>query len=106
MRKIAENVSMTDKVRTENLVGGSIRHISIQSGLIETLGFEPQRALLEVKLSGDGNVWQYWYVPVVVWYQFWLDRHRDAYFRRYICGRYRESLLADEGGSRCTEMKS
>lgn len=106
MRKIAENVSMTDKVRTENLEGGSIRHISIQSGLIETMGYEPQRALLEVKLSGDGKVWQYRDVPEDVWYQFREDRHPDAYFRRYICGRYRESLLADEGGSRCTEMKS
>lgn len=86
--------------------GKSIKHISIQSGLIETMGYEPQNALLEIRLSSDGKVWQYRDVPEDVWYRFREDCHPDAYFRRYICGHYRESLFADECGSPCTEMKS
>ena len=96
MRKIAENVSMTDKVRTENLEGGSIRHISIQSGLIETMGYEPQRALLEVKLSGDGKVWQYRDVPEDVWYRFRESCYPDIYYRRRICGCFTELIISGE----------
>ena len=86
--------------------GRSIKHISIQSGLIETMGYEPQHALLEIRLSSNGKVWQYRDVPEDVWYQLREDHHPDAYFRRYVCGPYRESLLADECGSPCPEAQA
>ena len=86
--------------------GRSIKHISIQSGLIEPMGYEPQHALLEIRLSSNGKVWQYRDVPEDVWYQLREDHHPDAYFRRYVCGHYRESLLADECGSPCPEAQA
>ena len=51
------------KCRQRIMEGKSIKHIRIQSGLIETMGYEPQHALLEIRLSDDGKVWQYRDVP-------------------------------------------
>ena len=41
----------------------NIKHISFYSGLIQTVGYDPQRALLEVRLANDEKVRQYRNVP-------------------------------------------
>lgn len=76
--------------------GKTIKHISFYSGLIETLGYDPQYALLEVRLVSDRKVRQYSDVPEEIWYSLRQNYHPDTYYRRYICGCYSESIVPDE----------
>lgn len=76
--------------------GRTIRHISFYTGIIETMGYDPQRALLEVKLMSDGKVRQFEDVPEDIWYHMRENYHPDTYFRRYVCGRFKETILPDE----------
>ncbi len=73
-----------------------IKHISFYSGLIETLGYDPQRAILEIRLLSDGKIRRYENVPESAWYHLRQDKHPDTYFRRYICGRYTETTIEEE----------
>lgn len=75
---------------------GTIYYISFYSSLIETLGYDPQCALLEVKLSSDGRVRRYTGVPEDVWYGLRENYHPDTYFRKYICGKYPEEVISDK----------
>lgn len=75
--------------------GGTIKHISFYSALIETMGYDPQCALLEIKLLSDGKIRQYKNVPEHVWYRLREDYHPD-YYRRHICGRYTEVIISDD----------
>lgn len=58
--------------------------------VIEAMGYDPQRALLEVRFLQNGEVKQYENVPEEVWYYLRENRHPDMYYRRYICGHYKE----------------
>ena len=75
---------------------GTIYYISFYSSLIETLGYDPQCALLEVKLTSDGRVRRYTGVPENIWYGLRENYHPDTYFRRFICGKYPEEVISDE----------
>lgn len=75
---------------------GTIYYISFYSSLIETLGYDPQCALLEVKLTSDGRVRRYTGVPEDIWYGLRENYHPDTYFRRFICGKYPEEVISDE----------
>lgn len=83
--------------------GKTIKHIGFYSALIETIGYDPQCALLEIKLLSDGVIRRYEDVPEEVWYRFRENYHPDSYYRRYICGHYVESIISnvsnDGGGS-------
>ena len=74
----------------------TIKHISFYSALIETIGYDPQCALLEIKLLSDGKIRQYQGVPEDVWYRLRENYHPDTYYRRYICGRYTEIILSED----------
>ena len=78
--------------------GRTIKYISFYSGLIEAMGYDPQCALLEIKLLNDGKIRQYVGVPEDVWYCLRENYHPDTYYRRYICGCYAESILSDDAG--------
>ncbi|MCI9437497.1 MAG: KTSC domain-containing protein [Lachnospiraceae bacterium] len=73
-----------------------IKHISFYSTLIETMGYDPQCAILEIKLLSDGKIRQYKNVPEYVWYHLREDYHPDTYYRRHICGRYTEVIISDD----------
>ncbi len=73
-----------------------IYYISFYSTLIERLGYDPQCALLEVKLLSDGQTWRYEGVPEEVWYRLRENYNPDAYYRRYICGRYPEEKISSK----------
>ncbi len=75
--------------------GRTIKHISFYSTLIETVGYDPQRALLEIKLLSDGKIRQYQDVPENVWYRLRWEYHPDSYYRRFICGSYEEIIVSD-----------
>ena len=76
--------------------GRTIKHIGFYSTLIETMGYDPQCALLEVKLICDRKIRQYENVPEYIWYHLREDYHPDVYYRRYVCGRYEETVLPGE----------
>lgn len=63
---------------------------------IISAGYDPQRALLEVKVARNGEVWQYQDVPEELWYRFKGDRDPDVFFRRYIQGCYAEQQAFSE----------
>lgn len=62
--------------------GRKIKHISFYTTLIETIGYDPQCAILEVKLVSDGKIRQYKNVPENVWYRLREEYHSDSYYRR------------------------
>jgi len=74
----------------------TIYYISFYSSLIEMLGYDPQCALMEVKLLGDVVIRRYEGVPEDVWYQLRNNYNPDAYYRRYICGSFPETKIRIE----------
>ncbi len=60
------------------------------------MGYDPQCALLEIRLTGDGKVRQYGDVPEDTWYRLRESCHPDAYYRRYICGCYKEYVVSED----------
>lgn len=75
--------------------GKAIKHISFYSTLIETVGYDPQCAILEVKLAGDGKIRQYRNVPEYIWYRLREEYRPDTFYRRRICGCFKETILSD-----------
>ena len=75
--------------------GIKIFYVSCFSALIESIGYDPQCALLEVRLLRRGRVRRYEDVPEDVWYRFRENCHPDAYYRSRICGRYKESVISE-----------
>lgn len=73
--------------------GGTIKHISFYTSLIQSMGYDPQCALLEIRLLYDGKIRQYQDVPEDIWYRMRDHFHPDNYFRRHICGRFEEVIL-------------
>lgn len=73
----------------------AIKHISFYSELIETMGYDPQQALLEIRLVNDTKVRQYRNVPEDAWYHLRGSYHPDFYYRRYICGSYTELIVTE-----------
>lgn len=74
----------------------TIRHISFYSALIETIGYNPLYAILEIRLTADGKIRRYSCVSEDVWYRLRDSIHPDTYFRRHICGRYAEVIVLEE----------
>lgn len=74
----------------------SIKHISFYSTLIETMGYDPLCAILEVRLLSDGKIRRYENVPEYIWYHLREDYHPDTYYRRHVCGRFVETIISDE----------
>lgn len=74
-----------------------MKKTALFSALIETIGYDPQCAILEVKLLRDGRVLYYKGVPEDVWYHLRETCHPDLYYRRCICGRFQELKFPDAG---------
>lgn len=72
-------------------------YVNFFSALIESIGYDPQRALLEVRLQREGRVRQYEDVPEDIWYGLRENNYPDMYYRRHICGHYRETAGAEMG---------
>lgn len=72
---------------------GKTIYVHFFSALIESIGYDPQCARLEVRLLRERNVRQYENVPEDVWYCLRENNHPDVYYRRYICGHYEEKVI-------------
>lgn len=66
------------------------KYFSFCSTYIDAIGYDAQRALLEVRLSRGGHVRRYENVPEDIWYQFRESASPDIYYRRCICGHFSE----------------
>ncbi len=75
-----------------------IYYISFFSALIESIGYDPQCARLEVRLSRSRRVKQYEDVPEEIWYGFRRNAHPDRYYRSRICGCYKEMDISGAYG--------
>lgn len=78
--------------------GKTIKHISFFSTVIETVGYDPQTATLEVKLATDGKVRRYDDVPEDIWYRLRHNYHPDTYFRVHVSGHFEETVVSDDDG--------
>lgn len=58
---------------------------------IEAIGYDAQCALLEVRMAISGRLRRYMEVPEDIWYQFRESVNPDMYYRRCICGHFRET---------------
>lgn len=85
----------------KNLMEGkTINHISFYSSLIESMGYDPLKAILEIRLLTDGKIRRYYNVPEDVWYCLRENYHPDTYYRRHICGHYVEAVISDDDEGR------
>ncbi len=71
--------------------------MNFYSDLIEQAGYDPQRAILHVVLCNREGIRQYEDVPEDVWYILRSKHTPETYYRRNICGKYRETVLHDDG---------
>ncbi len=63
------------------------------STYIDSIGYDAQRALLAVRMIRTGRVRCYADVPEEIWYRFRESASPDLYYRRYICGHFRETAV-------------
>lgn len=70
----------------------AIKVFSFCCTYIDTVGYDPQRELLEIKLNNSDKVRRYSNVPEVIWYQFRESANPDIYYRRCICGHFPETV--------------
>lgn len=63
---------------------------SFCSTYIDAIGYDAQKALLEVRLAKNGRTRRYADVPEEIWYRFRESPSPDIYYRRFICGHFRE----------------
>lgn len=71
----------------------AIYYIVFRSALIEKIGYDPLRAVLEVKMLKEKGVRQYEGVPEEIWYRLREKGNPDVYYRRYICGCFPETRI-------------
>jgi hypothetical protein len=60
------------------------------STLIDSAGYDAQRALLEIEFTVDGQIFRYLGVPEEVWYRFKRGPAPEAFFHGFIKGCYAE----------------
>lgn len=66
-------------------------YFSFCSNYIDAIGYDAQRAILEIRLYRDNRTRRYFNVPEDIWYRFRESAHPDVYYRKYICGHFPES---------------
>lgn len=73
---------------------------SFCSTYIEAIGYDAQRALLEVRMARSGRIRRYADVPEEIWYRFRESASPDIYYRRCICGHFRETVTGSMVGGK------
>jgi len=65
---------------------------SIESSMINSIGFDPSSSTLEIEFS-NGAVWQYFDFPESEWYEFENSESQGKFFNREIKDQYTESQV-------------
>lgn len=92
-----KSMNTKDKMYRE---GEFIIVFSFCSTYIDAIGYDAQRALLEVRMAGNGQIRRYADVPEEIWYRFRESASPDMYYRRCICGHFREMKSGNVVGSK------
>lgn len=61
--------------------------------IIESAGYDPQCAWLDIRFTQDGHVLRYYEVEEELWYRFKKQVLPDDFFHQYVKGRYREEQV-------------
>lgn len=80
--------------------GEFIMAFSFCSTYIDAIGYDAQRALLEIRMTGSGRIRRYADVPEEIWYRFRESESPDMYYRRCICGHFREIKFGNMVGAK------
>lgn len=66
----------------------------VQSSALESIGYDPEKKILELEFRGNGGVWQYFRLPTAVYNKFIHADSLGNYFVTKIKGKYREMKVA------------
>ena len=62
----------------------------VNSSALQSVGYDPEREILELEFRDNGGVWQYFKLPVSVYKKFIHASSLGNYFVTRIKGKYRE----------------
>ena len=62
----------------------------VQSSALESVGYDPEKKILELEFRDNGDVWQYFRLPASVYNKFIHADSLGNYFVTKIKGKYRE----------------
>lgn len=72
-------------------------HFRVGGREIESAGYDAQCALMEIRFTSGGEVWQYCGVPEELWYSFKGEARPDTFFHQHIKGCFEEKrILTDK----------
>jgi len=67
------------------------RHV--ESSALQSVGYDPEKKILELEFKNSGGVWQYYRLPSAVYNKFIHAESLGSYFVTKIKGRYREQKM-------------
>lgn len=66
----------------------------VQSSALESVGYDPEKKILELEFRDNGDVWQYFRLSAAVYNKFIHAESLGNYFVTKIKGKYREMKVA------------
>jgi hypothetical protein len=70
-----------------------VKRHRVQSSALQSIGYDPDRKILELEFRESGGVWQYFKLPASVYDQFIHAESLGNYFVTRIKGKYREEKI-------------
>jgi hypothetical protein len=67
------------------------RHV--ESSALQSVGYDPEKKILELEFRSNGGVWQYYRLPLTVYDKFIHAESLGSYFVTKIKGKYREQKM-------------
>jgi hypothetical protein len=65
----------------------------VRSSALQSVGYDPERKMLELEFRDNGGVWQYFDLPVPVYNKFIQADSLGNFFVTRIKGKYREEKV-------------
>lgn len=65
----------------------------VESAALESVGYDPDKKILELEFTDNGGVWQYYQLPTTVYKKFRNADSLGRYFVKEIKGRYEEKKV-------------
>jgi hypothetical protein len=65
----------------------------VESSALESVGYDPDKKILELEFMDNGGVWQYYQLPTTVYKKFRNSESLGRYFVKKIKGKYPEKKV-------------
>jgi hypothetical protein len=65
----------------------------VQSTALQSVGYDPDNKILELEFRDNGEIWQYFKLPLSVYRRFIHSESLGNYFVTKIKGKYREEKI-------------